>query len=225
MIRAQALQQSGLYRQAWFPAEDRDLWIRVMERWHGANHPRALHRKREHPRSICSQNARLQSQLVLRSTVDALERRQAPSDVSRSVSRAAWVRGALFAAFGLAARGTAQEVVYYLTEALRLDAQVARESFGELLGDRIAAYMYHHDAHVAAGMALVDRIFAVLPEGLSQVAPRPAPFRAQVFAIAAFCLSDQGRTRRARQAARMALVRHRDQWRNRGLIKIALGFR
>jgi hypothetical protein len=223
MMRKRAIEEAGGYRQSWFPAEDRELWMRMLETWHGANVPQILHKKRKHTQSVCAQNLQRQSELGLDSTIQALARRRGPADVPVSICCAAWARGELFAAFGLAARGDPQIVGQCLEQALALDVDVTRASFAELLQDRVAAYMHIHGADVPGARALVRNIFYALPEALADLGKWQPQIRAQIHAIAAFYHARVGQRMRAQREALMALAKDRSQWRDRGLIKLALG--
>jgi len=223
VMRREALEDVGTYRAEWFPAEDRELWLRMLERWQGANVSQVLHRMRRHPRSITSQNPLCQSDLVVASTVEALKRRQAPPDVGDEVSKAAWSRGELFAAFGLAVNKGVEAIKPHFDRAWALDAKTASCSFEELLRDRIAAFMHNHDADVDAARGLLQRVFAALPAELDHFGILQPAMQAQVHAIAAFHEAQNRRRSQARRQAIQAIAMDRRQARNRGLVKLVLG--
>lgn len=223
MLRHAALPESAPYRREWFPAEDRDLWLRMLETCLGANLPQVLHKKREHAHSISNQNARVQSDLVLQTTIEALDRRFVPALLSEEVSHIAWARGALFAAFGLAMQEQIDRIAAYLAEAIQLNCAVARQSFEELLLDRIAIYMHNYDADVVGALALSRRVFAALPSDWTDLRWLQPKVEGQIHAIAAFHFASKGEKQRACDEARRALLRSRYCLRNRGLLKLALG--
>lgn len=222
MMRRQALEEAGGYRADWFPAEDRELWMRLLETWHGANVPQVLHHMRRHAGSVTSQNMRRQSKLVIEATVAALVRRRAPPDVAEEVTRTGWARGNLFAAFGLAIEGDMHAVADHLIQAISLDESAARGGFDEILRERIAAYMHNYDADAAGAKRLLRRVFSVLPPVLADLRVLQPALEAQVHTIAAFYYAQSGQPRQAQREALSGLRLHRSMWRNRGLIKLAL---
>lgn len=223
LIRRKALEGVGGYRREWFPVEDRDLWLRVMEKWKGANVGKVLYKVRKHESSVCSRNSKLQSELVITSTIEALHRRYAPPSVSMQVSKAAWSRGALFAAFGLAMQEQTDRITAYFSEAIQLDQAAARQSFEELLLDRIAIYMHNYDADVTGALALSRRVFATLPSEWADLRLLQPKIEGRIHEIAAFHFANSGEKQRARAEARRALLCSRHCFRNRGLLKLALG--
>jgi glycosyltransferase involved in cell wall biosynthesis len=223
MLRRIALPETEWYRHAWFPAEDRDLWLRILEVWQGANLPHVLHKKRDHVQSISNQNSRIQSDLVIQITVESLKRERAPAEISSEASNAAWARGALFIAFGLAMREPLHTVIHYLDEAVKLDCSTAQQSFEELLVDRIAIYMHNYDADIAGALALVSKVFEALPSELSTCKRHQTQMEARIYEIAAFHSAQKGEQKQASKAARRALRLSNMCFRNRGLLKLALG--
>ncbi len=224
-MRREAIEEVGGYRQEWFPAEDRDLWLRMLERWHGANAPEVLYRVRAHQGSVSASNARQQSDLVVNSTIRALQRPRAPVDVDPTVSDEAWARGHLFAAFGTALSSELSIVAYHLDRAVALDSDATNGGFDELLQDRISTYMHNHDADVLGAEALVRSVFVALPQTLANLAGLQPVMLAQVRAIAAFHYATIGQRKRAQREALLAMARNPHQIRNRGLLKLALRLR
>jgi glycosyltransferase involved in cell wall biosynthesis len=223
LLRREALDQCGGYKPKWFPAEDRELWMRMLETWHGANVPRVLHRMRHHATSVTSLNLSRQAALVIDATAEALERRKSPADVGPEVPRVGWARGELFVAFGRAADGDGQEVAYHLERAVTLDEGTARRSFEELLSERTADYMHHSGANVLGCQTLVKRVFDALPASLSQMGSLRSGMESQIRAVSAYYHANLGEKSLAQREAIRALAADRRQWHNRGLIKLALG--
>ncbi len=61
MMRAEALRSLGGYREAFFAAEDHDLWLRASERFELANLPEILLRYRIHTRALSFQKLEQQA--------------------------------------------------------------------------------------------------------------------------------------------------------------------
>lgn len=223
LMRRQALEQAGGYQSNWFPAEDRALWLRMLETWHGANVPRYLHRMRRHATSISSQNSKRQAELVVKTTSEALGRGQWPDDVDPAIQRAGWARGALFSAFGLSIESQTDTIRSYQEQAIALDELTTRSSFEELLRDRIVAYLHHTEADVAGCRTLLQRVFASLPTPLAHMQAVRSRMEAQIHAIAAFHHANEGAMAQSRREAIKALLTDRTQWQNRGLVKLAVG--
>lgn len=223
LMRRAALEQAGGYRAEWFPAEDRELWMRMLETWHGANVPQVLHHMRIHGNSISRQNMRRQNDLVVKATAAALARRQTPVDANEAAQRSGWSRGELFLAFAAASNGETDPVNQHLLEAMSLDADAASNSFEELLRERIASYMHHSGADVDGCLALLQRIFDALPPSLAPLRALQPRLQSQIHAIAAYHHAQIGDMKQSKREAARALLADRHQWRNRGLIKLAMG--
>lgn len=226
LMRREALVDIGGYRKEWFPAEDRDLFLRLMMNWHGANLPEVLYRVRKHNASVVATNTRRQANLVVQSTVTALAHKAKPDRVEEQAAVAGWSRGHLFAAMGLAASTEkGNEIEEHFQQAVHLDPQTAHNSFVELLQDRLNSYMHNYEADIAGAIHLVERVFSSLPAEWNDLQTAKRQFVSQVYAIGAFYHAQTGENRLARQAARASLRHSRQQWHNRGLIKLAIGMR
>ncbi|MCB0002661.1 MAG: glycosyltransferase family 2 protein, partial [Anaerolineae bacterium] len=199
LMRRQALKEAGGYRDEWFPAEDLELWLRMLENWHGANVPQVLHRLRRHDSSVTSQNARKQAQLVIAAVTEALSRGICPDDIDLAAQQAGWARGEIFVALGLAANGVDDGFGYHLQRAMQLDERVALSSFHDLLGDRVSTFMHHSDADVTGCRDLLDRVFAELPASFGKLRYSRTYIESQVHAIAAFHYSKSDKKTQSRR--------------------------
>ncbi len=222
LMRRRTLEDVGGYRQQWFPIEDRDLFLRMLELWKGANTPEMLYQVRRHESSIVATNAQRQSDLMVTSTIEALPRGRAPADVAPSTVHQSLARGELFAAFGLAMQDDLDVVTCHIDRALALDEQTVRVSFAELLNDRLVTYMHTHDADAQGGKQLLQRVFSALPVTLANMRSRESAMQAQLYAIAAFQYDKRGQRGLAQRKAIRSLLACREQWHNHGLIKLAL---
>lgn len=223
MMRRQALEQVGGYKAEWFPAEDRELWTRMLETWHGANVPQTLHRMRRHAKSISSQNMKCQASLVLAAMTEVLARRLAPTDIDLAAQHAGWARGELFVAFGLAGDHDSEVVGQHLDRAVTTEEWTALHSFKEILADRIVVFMHHSNGDAAGCRRLVNKVLEAAPASLRSMQAARREFESQVYAIAAFFHAQSGQRTLSQREAVRALIKDRSQWHNRGLIKLALG--
>ena len=78
VIRRDALNSVGGYRESFLCAQDLDLWLRLAEVGSLANLPQALLRYRLHPESVTSQNRELQLASAERAVREAYERNNEP---------------------------------------------------------------------------------------------------------------------------------------------------
>jgi hypothetical protein len=223
LMRRQALDDVGGYRPKWFPVEDRDLWLRMLTRWRGANSNEVYYRVRKHAHSVVATLAEHQAQLVLQSTIDALRNPTSPVDMSPQEQHAGWARGALFAAFGLAMNGDQKGTVYFLRQAVDWEEVVADEGFEELLLDRISTYLHHHARDISGVSEGIERVLKALPAPLAGKKSVKTTVLAKAHAIAAFQADNAGDIWSARKEAWAGLSKSRAMWSNRGLLKLALG--
>lgn len=222
LMRRQALEQASGYKAEWFPAEDRELWMRMLEAWQGANVPQVLHRVRKHERSISSQNMKRQASLVLKATAERLTQRLAPHGIDIAAQHAGWARGELFVAFGLAEYDDSGAVGWHLQQAATIDRQTVLASFKEIMTDRVVTYMHHSKADIAGCKRLVRRVFEATPSSLNALQAVRPQVESQIHAIAAFYHADLGQRTLSQREAMRALTIDASQWRNRGLLKLAL---
>lgn len=223
LMRRQALEDVGGYRAEWFPVEDRDLWLRMLTKWRGANSVEVLYRVRKHAQSVVATQAEHQSRLVLKSTIAALNTPTSPADVPEKVQRAGWARGALFSAFGLAMNGDRSGTSNFLLQAVKWDQPTAVQGFEELLLDRIDIYMHYRPQDLPGINDGIERIIEALPSQLSGKKSVKTTALARAHAIAAFQAAGAGNAWSARRQALASLSKGRAQWSNRGLLKLALG--
>ena len=107
MIRREAMLAVGGYREAYYGAEDHDLWLRLAERGRLANLPEPLLKCRIHPENFTFANEENTRQALAASVADAYRRRGLPapertldefSPPLRGIDRSrAWTRSAIYA--------------------------------------------------------------------------------------------------------------------------------
>lgn len=223
LMRKTALFDVDGYRAEWFPVEDRDLWLRMMARWRSANSTEVLYRVRKHAQSVVATRAERQVQLILESTITALQNPASPEGVPSHVQRTGWARGALFAAFGLAMKGDQSGTGRFLQQAVDWHELAAKEGFEELLLDRVSTHLHYHARDVSGVSDGVERIWRALPTQLAGKESAKTAALAQAHAIAAFQASSAGDAHSARKEAWAGLSRSRAMWGNHGLLKLAFG--
>lgn len=223
MMRQIAVKQAGGYRREWFPSEDRDLWLRILQNWHGANIPQFLHRMLKHEQSISSQNFRRQSGLAIELTNLSLEKKVFPPDIPIEVLHAGWARGELFVAFGLAFQHKLNNVSKHISNAIELAPATVQYSFGELLKDRIASHLYGNPTDIDGVKLLLEYIFDLLPSTLEDLSFFKSQLMAEAYSITAFFYAQKQQRWKAQRLAIHALLNDRQLGRNRGLLKLALG--
>jgi glycosyltransferase involved in cell wall biosynthesis len=75
LMRREAIEKIGGYREAFWPAEDLDLWLRLGEIGQLANVPRAVLHYRIHPNSVSERNGLIQRQRAHEACKEAWARR------------------------------------------------------------------------------------------------------------------------------------------------------
>jgi len=224
MMRRAALVDSGGYRQTWFPAEDRDLWLRILEKWRGANLPQILHQKYENAGSISAMNLVRQNELVLSSTVAALDRKRFPKGTNSDVLNESWTRGHLFVAFGLAFRGAKKNAEKHIKMAFHMDKTISREHFQELLHDRIDSSIYLGNADTYAAKRALNDIVGFQDVINCDLRSQIGEAEAYMHLVAAFRHRQLGNRLRAQNEAVKAIHKNAKHARNIGLLKLAIGW-
>jgi glycosyltransferase involved in cell wall biosynthesis len=84
-IRKKAFDDAGGYRTQFQPAEDYDLWLRIIEAWQVANLPDVVVRKRIHPCQVSNQHIRQQIIAILGAIAAAAIRRKGQADPTSQV--------------------------------------------------------------------------------------------------------------------------------------------
>lgn len=107
MIRREAIVAAGGYREAYYGAEDHDLWLRLADRGQLANLPEPLVKCRIHPENFTFVNEDRTRQVLAASVADAYRRRGQPcpepplaelSPPLVGIDRSrAWTRSAIYA--------------------------------------------------------------------------------------------------------------------------------
>lgn len=106
-MRRAAVIELGGYREAYYGAEDHDLWLRLAERGRLANLPEALLKSRVHAENFTFVHAERARAAVRAAVADACRRRGQPCPTDRPIGSAppqsdvdrmrAWTRSALYA--------------------------------------------------------------------------------------------------------------------------------
>jgi glycosyltransferase involved in cell wall biosynthesis len=135
-IRKKAFDDAGGYRTQFEPAEDYDLWLRIIEAWQVANVPGVVVRKRIHPCQESTVHLRQQIIAVVGAIAAAAIRRKGQADPTCDVER---ISEALLQQMGvtmLALRKAQVEAYLYWIETMTRMSQddAALRLIGELAG-------------------------------------------------------------------------------------------
>jgi Glycosyl transferase family 2 len=85
LLRKEAFERAGGYRDAFSPAEDYDLWLRITEHYQCANLDAVLLRYRMHPHQVSIRKRKQQTLGILAAQRSAVMRQKGESDIFSSV--------------------------------------------------------------------------------------------------------------------------------------------
>lgn len=225
MARRSCLEAVDGYNEQFLVAQDRDLWLRLAERYDLANLPEPLYYLRMSPGSITSQSRARQRRAIRQAVLEALERREPRSPSPLALGRFYWQ-----VVLDELAAGNRETALDFLHQALaanpHLDSdfiyltEVAVHRAFEIGSPRSPGANATEEAKL--GFAFLSTLFSLLPSELKRLKEKYRWAWGELNAAYAFAAFDRDEVKQTRYHCLKAWLSGWPQWRNLGLLSVFL---
>lgn len=219
MLKRSGLQEIGGYNEAFELAQDRDLWLRLLEYSKLANLPEPLYKVRMVSGSITTAKRAKQRCFARQAVLNALERgvlQPEPVALGRFYWQASLDELAIN--HKTKAKGYLQQAIM-ANKALEDDVDYLMETAVNRAFEAGSAQLSHKKSadDITAGVELLNSLFAMLPTEEQRLKQYHRATTAQLYAAYAFAAFRYGQYTQARNCCLRAWLTYSSQLRNRGL--------